>query len=226
MVRARVKTKEGHITFDVAEGVSITAKRAVQKREMDKLRYQRARSSYLSKRLRELETAIASGVISTIKSTDKNGTVDSIPVQNPFQIQEQLTTARITASNKTRLESDLKQIITRLEKIERQSSQLAKISKGFTNAIQKEYASRTALLRTAVASKRLRPRDAELRAFALRSKFDDRINEFKRRYQNKMDMLTNQRSMSETELLTIRRQLEEATRASYQIQSLQKKLKR
>ena len=215
MVRARIKTKEGRVILDVAEGVSITAKRPLARQASDKLRYQRSRTAYLARRLRDLESAIASGVIDTVKP-------GNVQFENPFQIQEQLTTARITASSKGGLQDQLKSKIAQLDRIERLANELTRLPKTFNDTIQREFETRKSVLRRAISSKRLRPQVAEMQALRLRSKFDARINEFRQKYQDKVARLANQRSIIESELLNIRRQLQEATQATYKVQSLQR----
>ena len=224
MVRARVKAKNGRVILDVAEGVTITAKRPFSKQNSSTLRYQRSRSTYLSKRLRDLESAIASGVINNLHPNSSG--VGSVQLENPFQVQEQLTTATITAASKARLEQEMKSIIAQLEKIERQSAVLNRLPKTFNDTIQKEYATRKSMIRSAVSSKRVSVREAGVRALALRAKYVARISQFRQQYENKLARVSTARTAAESSLLAIRRQLEDATQASYQVRSLRKQLRK
>lgn len=113
---ARVKKNKNRVILDLANGVSVTARRQSPLKLSNQAAYQSAKAALLSSQLRAMEKVIATKVLNS------TSTVDTGSAQ--FALQQQLTDARITASNVALLQSQVKDIAASMTSIERSWAQL------------------------------------------------------------------------------------------------------
>jgi hypothetical protein len=139
---ARVQRKGNKFVLDLANGVSVTARRQSRMKLSNEASYQSARAALLSSQLRAMEKVLATKVLNSTNTTDTSVA--------QFALQQQLTDARITASNTALLQSQVKDIAASMTSIERSWAQLKADVANKLKMLAREYTLRYTKLKLAL----------------------------------------------------------------------------
>ena len=215
-----VKKKGNRFLLDLANGVSVTARRQSAVKLSNKAAYQTARASLLASQLRALEKTIAS------KFLDQASTTETSAAQ--FALQQQLTDSKITASNVTLLQKQVNDIAATLNSIERSWSTLKNDVANKLKLLAGDYTAQVAKLKDAL--KRVKSRG---QADAINTSIVKLGDLYRLSKSNIINLaredksrLSAQLADNQSALLAKKMELEKAVQASRQTRVLQQELQR
>jgi hypothetical protein len=208
------------VVLDLADGVSVTARRQRKTKVSNQAAYQSARATLLSSQVRALEKAIASKLLESSSTPDTTAT--------QFALQKQLTDARITASNVVLLRNQVNELATTMTSIERRWSALKDEVTRKLKALADEYTSKATKLRTALRSATTRPQHDALTTSLVKLNDLYQLNKSNiiSSARGEKDRLSIQLANSQSALLEKKMELEKSIHADRQIRVLQTELDR
>ena len=218
--KARVQKKGNRVIFDLARGVTVTAKRPSLIKLSNQAAMNAARSKLLASQVRAMQKVITAQVLGAA------GTVDTSAAQ--FALQQQLTDSRIAASNEALLQTQVNQMISMLKSTVQRSKELQTRLKMKLTQLSNEYAAKESKFKLARRSVRSEKEIETLRTSLL--KFNDLFSATRssiiNNARNEMSRLSQQYDESTKALLEKNMELDKAKQASRQTRILQAQLDR
>jgi hypothetical protein len=223
MVRkARIKKRgNNRLLFDISPGITVTAKRPSLVKLSNQAALSVARSKLLASQVRAMQKVITAQVLNSAA-----GGSDTSAAQ--FALQQQLTDARIAASNVALLQKQERDIAATLDAIERRSKQLQNEVNIKLKQLKRDYLlryskSRAALDRSRSEGERNALRTSLVRLSDLYASNKSNIINIGRQEKAR---LSQQFAENTTALLAKRMESEKALQADRQARALQQRLDR
>ena len=216
------KQRKQRLLFNLAPGVTVTARKRTPPREGGSEAYQRARATLLAGQVRALERAIASGVVSSLPGTSQ----DAQSAVTAIALQQQLTDASITASSIPLLQKHVAELAKRLSTIEKRWADIKIQARKVLGEIERrrQLTSRQLTQKLRGAKTPIDQQTITTLAANAKMQLNAQITQLQNTVQEKNTQLSAEMNETEKALLEKKMELEKALQARNQALTIQQQL--